>query len=875
MDTKRFFLYAIVIAALALAGCGGNGGTTAMEDPMRDPDPMPPANLAAAKSAAMTAATAAGEAADAAEAAANAQTDNMAADEANYALAQNAAMRARTAATAAAVANNLAQVATDVAAAEAQRDIAQSQQATAEAEQANAVRYANMVMMAQQGIDDEDQRVMDVASARSAAMQSYMDANADATKAEAAATAAEETAPNSAGAMAARAAATAARAAATAAKAAHDAIMDGMTKAEADAQATMAATEAGNAKSQYMTAKIENDTIQTAAIVNEEKQRMRDIANARDAAKMYAEEALGHYNAAVGKAADARAEATRARMAANRAMAARMDYANADKYADMAEAAADKAEAAEATALMAKDAAQAAYMDAMNAETVAAAQMARNEAKAQNVIATAQHTGADGAGMNYMAAKDAAGKAMTAADKHVLGLLKSANAVNVMDATPSTDENEAQTAAIGLAATAVGTAAEETDNGEDGTTATATWPGVVDDPDTDDTDESEGSVLSIMVDPKRSGATMMFRTVAMEDDPETEDIDESAKTATMIAGLGDFMHGYSITDGNRHAIVFTDRTQDDAPVTAVTAITAKELVNHAVSGNTITALGTRSGTGYTGVTYYEGTATDDTGTAFTGTLTCPSGTECTATTQANGTIAVEGFVFSGSRQARAAVTAMNEAAQAAANQDYLAFGVWLHEDADGNDTADDPQFGAFATGGSPATLAAAITGTATYNGKATGVYTAGESVDYFQGDATLTASFGTPPETGADPDTELGTITGMINNIFAGGRSMTDVIHLNDDGSPADGNILAAGTFSGDARMGTATTVDEVTTYTHNGFWSGQFFNGTPDDTTTTDVDESLVAPGSVAGTFGVTGTVGEGDAAMTRSYLGAFGAHK
>ena len=26
MDMKRFFLYAIMIAALALAGCGGNGG---------------------------------------------------------------------------------------------------------------------------------------------------------------------------------------------------------------------------------------------------------------------------------------------------------------------------------------------------------------------------------------------------------------------------------------------------------------------------------------------------------------------------------------------------------------------------------------------------------------------------------------------------------------------------------------------------------------------------------------------------------------------------------------------------------------------------------------------------------------------------------
>ncbi len=45
MDMKRFFLYAIVIAALALAGCGsdGNGGMTAMPDPAPDPDPMPTA----------------------------------------------------------------------------------------------------------------------------------------------------------------------------------------------------------------------------------------------------------------------------------------------------------------------------------------------------------------------------------------------------------------------------------------------------------------------------------------------------------------------------------------------------------------------------------------------------------------------------------------------------------------------------------------------------------------------------------------------------------------------------------------------------------------------------------------------------------------
>ena len=80
-------------------------------------------------------------------------------------------------------------------------------------------------------------RQMDVAMARSNAMESYMAADGHATMAETAATAAEMAAPGSQGAMDARAAATAARMAADAAKAAHDAIMDGMTKAEADAQA--------------------------------------------------------------------------------------------------------------------------------------------------------------------------------------------------------------------------------------------------------------------------------------------------------------------------------------------------------------------------------------------------------------------------------------------------------------------------------------------------------------------------------------------------------------------------------------------------------------------------------------------------------------
>jgi hypothetical protein len=338
------------------------------------------------------------------------------------------------------------------------------------------------------------------------------------------------------------------------------------------------------------------------------------------------------------------------------------------------------------------------------------------------------------------------------------------------------------------------------------------------------------------------------------------------QTATMIDPLGDFMHGYSISDGTRHVIVFTDKDQDDAPVEASAEVTAREVTNIATTTDTITKLGTKSGNMYTGVEY-----TPANEPALTGTLTCPSGASCSvdATTAADGTVTINlisGYVFTGSRAAKAEVTAMNADAQATANSSYLAFGVWLNQDSNNDGTDDDPAFGAFAAGGSTAEVAAAVTGTATYNGSATGVYTAGSSVDYFQGDATLEADFG--------DDAALGTITGMIDSIVAGGNDMDDVIYLNDDGTPVDGNITALGAFAGDARMGFKETVDAVTTYHHNGSWSGQFYNGTANDPDT-DADESLVAPGSVAGTFGVTGETGTGDDAVTRSYVGAFGAHK
>ena len=859
---KHWALAAMAAAALTLAGCGGGGSAPPQAT---GPDPA----LGVAKMAAMTAATAADTAADAAEMAANAQTANMSADEANYALAQNAATRARAAADAAQAASDAAAATSDTAEAQKQQGIAETQQALAETEQANAEMYAGMVADAQQAIDDENQRVIDVADARSRAMQSYMDADADATKAENAADMAEATAPNSPGAMAARTAADAAREAANAAKMAHDAIMDGMTKAEADEQATMAANQAMYANSGYMTAKAENDTIQTAAATGNEQQRQRDVMAATSAASDAAVAARAAATAARASATSARMAANAAREAYEMAMRARTDSGTAQMEYMEADTAATAAEDAATAAEMAATDAEAAHMGIDPAGTAADAEAAQMTAETEQGNAEMQR---DTASTQYMTAMTASGDAATAAGVHVIGLLIAANGQDITepvgDDSSTADVNEAMTvaqlqaAAAGRSADAVDTAAGETDNGSGGTTAMATWPQVPDDPDTADTDESAGNVLMLQVAPE-GGTALTFRTAAIEDDPDTTGTDESMpKTVGNIASLDGFS-GFSIDDGTTHAIVFHNKTQDDAPVAEVTAAPARSVVGEAVTADTLSGV-TSSGRTITGVTW-----TPSGEAPLMGTLTC--GDACDIVLGEDGAVtSIEGYTFTGSRPAREAVAAMDAAAQATANNDYLVFGVWMQdveEIADDGTLTTPNDFGAFQDGGREGPVAVEITGTADYEGSATGLYTAGESVDYFQGKATLEADFGDA--------TAAGTITGMINEIVAGGNAMDDVIYLNDDGTPADGNITAAGAITGDARMGTVTTVDAVTTYSHNGSWSGQFYNGTADDTTTTTVNESHVAPGSVAGTFGVTGTTGEGDDAVTRSYLGAFGAHK
>ena len=471
-------------------------------------------------------------------------------------------------------------------------------------------------------------------------------------------------------------------------------------------------------------------------------------------------------------------------------------------------------------------------------------------------------------------------------------LLQLANALRVMDDPATADVNE-QAAAVETISMEIGDAAVETTNGnsqaevsvvaygnnnsaDDLSDDTGTrWPFGKD----DDGDGVGDGELTVVVN---IGGTQYMN---VRENPDTEATENNFR---MEAPLGDFMHGFDISvdaDSDTAAepnpemrtriLVFTDKEQASKPDELRAAVQ-----NAAVTAAQVVEADMKNG--LIGAKFdHDNMADTD---PLPGTFTCPEDAACTLNVDGEGNVTtITNYTFTSADYPQAHPYDVDEASSEE-DLTYLAFGVWMQDDVDATDPAARYTFGAFANGGSPVDTdtygGILVIGSAKYEGSATGVYTEGDSVDYFQGDATLTAEFGDEPETGDDDD--LGTITGMIHNIVAGGNSMDDVINLNSDDMPDDGNISATGAITGNARMGEGMTVDTVTTYTYSGNWSAQFYNGTEDDTDTA-VDESHAAPGSVAGTFGVTGTddmgTTTGDNAMdddvTRSYVGAFGAHK
>ncbi len=182
--------------------------------------------------------------------------------------------------------------------------------------------------------------------------------------------------------------------------------------------------------------------------------------------------------------------------------------------------------------------------------------------------------------------------------------------------------------------------------------------------------------------------------------------------------------------------------------------------------------------------------------------------------------------------------------------DYLAWGMWVQASTRDSvpEAADiEAQAGAFAYGSQPFTVVSGLKGTATYNGVANGLYSAGGMVQYFDADATLEANFG--GATNTDP---LATISGSVSNIMAAGQAV--------DGSLAlmKSDIVAAGTFSGmtDGVLG------------GNGFrgmYGGQMYGPAASNPRAT----ATTFPTTAAGTFSASSQ----DDKM--SILGAFGAWK
>ena len=190
--------------------------------------------------------------------------------------------------------------------------------------------------------------------------------------------------------------------------------------------------------------------------------------------------------------------------------------------------------------------------------------------------------------------------------------------------------------------------------------------------------------------------------------------------------------------------------------------------------------------------------------------------------------------------------------------DYLSFGSWLYVPSDATDVAAF-EIGVFAAGRDPfaENNLQALTGTATYAGKAAGIYAAAAqpTTHRFRADVELTADFGT--------DSEFGAVNGRVSNfVLVGGEPapLRELRLLTASWRDAEGasNLFPSQETGGPALPGGWTEGYTAADGGWWGVWGGRFYgNGLA----TTE------HPASFAGTFGAT----DGN----RSIAGSFGAHK
>ena len=223
------------------------------------------------------------------------------------------------------------------------------------------------------------------------------------------------------------------------------------------------------------------------------------------------------------------------------------------------------------------------------------------------------------------------------------------------------------------------------------------------------------------------------------------------------------------------------------------------------------------------------------------------------------------------------------------DNDYLAFGYWLQTTGEGDDAA--YKVGTFASGSmpfggdSPAAAVAALKGSATYTGSATGMFVMKTDIDgdnkgpvetgsgEFTADTTLTAIFGGTSDT---DNRDKFTISGMVHNFALMNSDDTTIDNdwsLNLQSAPfatrtynsETGEVDAAPTTHVNTFRGSTSGMEKGTA----GSWTGTFYGPSPDIDPDAGGNQygARNYPGGVAGEF--IGHFENGHA------VGAFGATK
>ena len=203
--------------------------------------------------------------------------------------------------------------------------------------------------------------------------------------------------------------------------------------------------------------------------------------------------------------------------------------------------------------------------------------------------------------------------------------------------------------------------------------------------------------------------------------------------------------------------------------------------------------------------------------------------------------------------------------QAVPPGDYLSLGSWLYVPPQVTDVAAF-EIGVFAAGRDPFAedSLSALTGTATYAGRAAGIYAAAAypATHHFYAAVELTADFGTAGEFGA--------VGGEVSDFALDNGEATPLSELRLLPVSWRNGTGVSNIFPSHESGGAALPGGWIEGYTAAdggwlGVWGGRFFgNGL----TAADVPDSYAEhPGSIAGTFGAT----DGN----HSVAGSFGAHK